>query len=53
MLLTVDGEIEVSDGFRRAADRAAGPSVWVAAGDGPVWVSGTGTAFRATDGLPG
>jgi hypothetical protein len=25
--------------------------VWIAAADGPVWVSGTGTAFRATDGL--
>ena len=28
-----------------------GHSVWIAAGDGPVWVSGTGTVFRATDGL--
>ncbi len=28
-----------------------GRSVWIAAADGPVWVSGAGTAFRATDGL--
>jgi len=53
VLLTVDGEIEVSDetGVRLTVPR--GRSVWVAAGDGPVWVSGTGVAFRATDGLGG
>jgi mannose-6-phosphate isomerase len=52
VLLTVDGEIEVTDestGAKLTVPR--GQSVWIAAGDGPVWLSGTGSAFRATDGL--
>ena len=53
MLLTVDGEIEVSKASGERLTVPRGRSVWIAAGDGPVWVSGTGTAFRATDGLPG
>lgn len=51
VLLTVDGEIEVSDSTGSRLTVPRGRSVWVAAGDGPVWVSGQGTAFRATDGL--
>ena len=51
VLLTVDGEIEVSNGAGQHLTVPRGRSVWVAAADGPVWVSGAGTAFRATDGL--
>ena len=51
VLLTVDGEITVTDAAGRSLTVPRGRSVWVAAEDGPVWVSGTGTAFRATDGL--
>lgn len=51
VLLVVDGSIEVSDGRRTVVGVPRGRSVWIGAGDGPVWVSGTGTAFRATDGL--
>ena len=51
VLLTVEGEIEVSDAAGRRLTVPRGRSVWIAAGDGPVWVSGTGSAFRATDGL--
>jgi len=50
-LLTVEGEIEVSDSTGKRLAVPRGRSVWVAAGDGRVWVSGPGTAFRATDGL--
>lgn len=51
VLLTVDGEIEVSSDSGTRLTVPRGRSVWVAAGDGPTWVSGNGTAFRATDGL--
>ena len=50
-LRTVQGEIEVSDSTGKRLTVPRGRSVWVAAGDGRVWVSGPGTAFRATDGL--
>ena len=50
VLLTVDGELQVSDGTGRLAV-PRGRSVWIAASDGPVWLSGSGAAFRATDGL--
>jgi mannose-6-phosphate isomerase len=53
VLLTVDGVIEVGKASGERLTVSRGRSVWIAAGDGPVWVSGTGTAFRATDGLPG
>ncbi len=53
VLFTVDGVIEVAKASGERLTVPRGRSVWVAAGDGPVWVSGTGTAFRATDGLPG
>jgi len=51
VLFTVEGEIEVSDAAGARLRVPRGRSVWIAAGDGPVWVSGGGTAFRATDGL--
>ncbi len=51
VLLTVDGLIEVSDEHGRSLSVPRGRSVWVSAHEGPVWVSGAGTAFRATDGL--
>jgi mannose-6-phosphate isomerase len=51
VLLTVAGELEVSDSSGRRLAVPRGRSVWIAASDGPVWVSGDGTAFRATDGL--
>lgn len=52
VLFTVDGEIEVSNATGARVRVPRGRSVWVAAAEGPVWVSGRGTAFRATDGLP-
>src|SRR5664279_830922 len=51
VLLTVEGEIEVTDATGTRLTVPRGHSVWVAAADGPVWLSGTGKAFRATDGL--
>lgn len=51
VLLVVEGEVEVSDGRGRSMTVPRGRSVWIGAHDGPVWVSGAGTAFRATDGL--
>lgn len=56
VLLVVDGSVQVSEG-RVSEGRGGGltvpkgRSVWIGAQDGPVWVTGTGTAFRATDGL--
>ncbi len=52
VVLTIAGELAVTDSAGRRVVVARGHSVWVAAADGPVWLSGTGTAFRATDGLP-
>jgi len=51
MVLVVDGSATVQNaaGTQLSVDR--GRSVWVAAGDAAVSISGTGTAFRATDGL--
>ncbi len=51
VLLVVDGSIEVADGRGRVVSVPRGRSLWIGAHDGPVWVSGAGTAFRATDGL--
>ena len=51
VLLTVTGALEVSDSAGSRLTVPRGHSVWVAASDVPVWVSGNGTAFRATDGL--
>ncbi len=52
VLLTVDGKLEVTDETGRHLAVPRGHSVWIAAGDGPVWLSGEGSAVRATDGLP-
>ena len=51
VLLVVDGSIEVADGRHTVVRVPRGRSLWIGAHDGPVWVSGTGTVFRATDGL--
>ena len=51
VVLTVAGEVEVSAGDGRRLTIPKGRSAWIAAADGPVWLSGSGTAFRATDGL--
>jgi len=51
VLLVVEGELEVGDSSGRKLTVPRGRSVWIAAADGPVWVSGAGTAFRATAGL--
>lgn len=51
VLLVVSGSIEVTDGRGATVRVPRGRSVWIGAGDGPVWVGGSGTAFRATDGL--
>ena len=51
VLLVVEGKVEVTDGQGRSLTLPRGRSVWIGAHDGPVWVSGSGTAFRATDGL--
>lgn len=52
VLLVVDGWMEVSDGTHTVTV-PRGRSVWIRADDGPVWLDGPGTAFRATDGLSG
>jgi mannose-6-phosphate isomerase len=53
VLLTIKGEIVATDGHGTEITVPRGHSVWFAATDGPVWISGNGTVFRATDGLPG
>ncbi len=51
VLLTVDGKLEVTDAAGEHLTVERGHSVWIAADEGPVRLSGSGTAFRATDGL--
>ena len=51
VLLVVDGHVEVTDSRGHSLSVPRGRSVWIGAHDGPVWVAGTGTAFRATDGV--
>jgi len=53
VLLTIQGEIVATDGKGAEIIVPRGHSVWFAATDGPVWITGNGTVFRATDGLPG
>ena len=53
VLLTIQGEIEATDAHGGRITVPPGHSVWFAATDGPVWITGNGTVFRATDGLPG
>lgn len=51
VLLAIEGELVVSNSAGNELTVPKGHSVWIAAADGPVWVSGHGSAFRATDGL--
>lgn len=51
MVLVVDGAAVVTDADGISVDVPRGRSVWVAAGDSGVTVTGSGVAFRATDGL--
>jgi mannose-6-phosphate isomerase len=53
VLLTIEGELVVRNSAGDQLRVSKGRSVWIAAADGPVWVSGHGSAFRATDGLQG
>ena len=51
VLLTVDGKLEVTAADGRHLTVERGRSVWISAHDGPVRLTGSGTAFRGTDGL--
>jgi len=52
VLLTINGEIAATDSRGAEITVPRGHSVWFSATDGPAWISGSGTVFRATDGLP-
>ncbi len=51
VVLVVEGSATVTDGDGREVKVPRGRSVWIAAGDVGVHISGSGLAFRATDGL--
>lgn len=51
MVLVVDGSAVLTDAGGNTVPVARGHSVWVAADDRGVSITGSGTAFRATDGL--
>ncbi len=51
VVVVVDGAATVTDGDGRSVAVRRGHSVWIAAGDVGVSISGSGLAFRATDGL--
>ncbi len=51
VVLTVEGKLDVTAADGRHLTLERGRSVWIAADDGPVRLTGSGTAFRATDGL--
>ncbi len=53
VLLVTEGSVTVRDGAGRALTAGRGQSVWVAATDKDVRLTGSGTVFRATDGLGG
>lgn len=53
VLLVTAGSVTVHDGGGRTLTAQRGQSVWVAAADKDVRLSGSGTVFRATDGLGG
>jgi mannose-6-phosphate isomerase len=53
VLLVTAGSITVRDASGRALQAGRGQSVWIAARDQGVRLSGSGTVFRATDGLAG
>ncbi len=52
VVLVVEGSATATDAEGRALTVDRGRSVWIAAGDVGVRITGSGTAFRATDGLP-
>ncbi len=51
VVLVVEGSATVTAADGHRVDVARGRSVWVAAGDVGVSIAGSGSAFRATDGL--
>lgn len=51
VVLVVDGSASVVDGDGHRVDVPRGRSIWIAAGDTGVSITGSGIAFRATDGL--
>ncbi|SDP05203.1 mannose-6-phosphate isomerase, type 1 [Nakamurella panacisegetis] len=51
VVLVVDGSATVTDGTGESVQVERGRSVWIAADDRGVTITGSGTAFRATDGL--
>ena len=51
VVLVVDGTADLTDAEGNTVHVERGRSVWVAADDRGVLISGSGTAFRATDGL--
>ena len=53
VLLVTAGEVTVRAAGRRELRVGRGQSVWIAARDRDVRLSGAGTVFRATDGLEG
>lgn len=53
VVLVVEGSATVTDADGRSIEVDRGRSVWISAADLGVTIAGTGTAFRATDGLSG
>lgn len=51
VVLLAEGGARITDGDGHSIVVERGHSVWIAAGDLGVSITGTGTAFRATDGL--
>lgn len=52
VVLVTDGSATVTDPDGRSVTVDRGRSVWISAADQGVQITGKGTAFRATDGLP-
>ncbi len=53
VVLVTEGSATLTDPDGRSVAVDRGRSVWISAADQGVRITGTGTAFRATDGLPG
>jgi mannose-6-phosphate isomerase len=51
VLLTVDGHNTVTDHTEQVISLGRGQSVWIPSTDRKVRINGTGTVFRATDGI--
>ncbi|MET3806905.1 mannose-6-phosphate isomerase [Nakamurella sp. UYEF19] len=51
VVLVVEGSASVVDGEGHVVEVPRGRSIWIAAGDTGVRITGSGIAFRATDGL--